>query len=264
MSALARTSQRDCRTRTTGENCTASESWTRTKYTYDSFGKLTASTGSLVNPFQYTARESDSETGLYYYRARYYEATSGRFVSEDPIGFGGGDLNLYAYVGGDATLKVDPSGHQLICPFFNPGCIQQQHLSDCAKKVLQPYFPGLNLDSVIISPGLPGFATLAPGFDPGAITLNGTIFYQPGYFSGTAEGLSYLGHELTHVGQEGSGYLPPNYLRDYFRNLANGQSAFDAYQNIGAERAATAMENRIFDDLFDKNKMNVICKGYCK
>ncbi len=47
-------------------------------YTYDSFGKLTASTGSLVNPFQYTARESDSETGLYYYRARYYDPSTGR------------------------------------------------------------------------------------------------------------------------------------------------------------------------------------------
>ncbi len=54
-------------------------------YTYDSFGKLTASTGSLVNPFQYTARESDMETGLYYYRARYYDPNAGRFISEDPI-----------------------------------------------------------------------------------------------------------------------------------------------------------------------------------
>jgi uncharacterized protein RhaS with RHS repeats len=47
-------------------------------YTFDSFGKLTASTGSLVNPFQYTARESDTETGLYYYRARYYDPSTGR------------------------------------------------------------------------------------------------------------------------------------------------------------------------------------------
>jgi YD repeat-containing protein len=44
-------------------------------YTYDSFGNLTASTGSLVNLFQYTARESDTETGLYYYRARYHDQT---------------------------------------------------------------------------------------------------------------------------------------------------------------------------------------------
>ena len=42
-------------------------------YTHDSFGKLTASAGSLVNAFRYTARESDTETGLYYYRARYYD-----------------------------------------------------------------------------------------------------------------------------------------------------------------------------------------------
>ena len=47
-------------------------------YTFDSFGKQTASTGSFVNPFQYTGRESDSETGLYYYRARYHDPASGR------------------------------------------------------------------------------------------------------------------------------------------------------------------------------------------
>jgi len=46
-------------------------------YTYDSFGKLTASTGTLTNPFQYTGRESDSETAIDYYRARYYDPTAG-------------------------------------------------------------------------------------------------------------------------------------------------------------------------------------------
>ncbi|HXJ17122.1 MAG TPA: RHS repeat-associated core domain-containing protein, partial [Candidatus Polarisedimenticolia bacterium] len=44
-------------------------------YTFDSFGKQIASNGSLTNPFQYTAREFDTETGLYYYRARYYDPT---------------------------------------------------------------------------------------------------------------------------------------------------------------------------------------------
>jgi len=78
-------------------------------YTYDSFGKLTASTRSLVNPFQYTARESDTETGLYYYRARYYDSNVGRFASEDPIGFKS-DLNLYRYVRNKPINFRDPSG----------------------------------------------------------------------------------------------------------------------------------------------------------
>ncbi len=67
-------------------------------YAYDSFGKLTASTGTLANPFQYTGREFDQETGNYFYRARYYDQNVGRFISEDPLGFKGGDPNFYGYV----------------------------------------------------------------------------------------------------------------------------------------------------------------------
>ncbi|MFZ0413467.1 MAG: RHS repeat-associated core domain-containing protein [Candidatus Acidiferrales bacterium] len=78
-------------------------------YTYDSFGKQTASSGSLTNPFQYTARESDPETGLYYYRARYYDPSTGRFLNEDPTGFKGG-INLYGCVGNDPINKTDPDG----------------------------------------------------------------------------------------------------------------------------------------------------------
>jgi uncharacterized protein RhaS with RHS repeats len=57
----------------------SSSASTANTYIYDSFGKLSASTGTLTNSFQYTGREFDQETGLYYYRARYYDAsTSGR------------------------------------------------------------------------------------------------------------------------------------------------------------------------------------------
>jgi len=77
--------------------------------TYDSFGSLTDSTGSFANPFRYTGRDNDSETGLRYYRARYYDPAVGRFISSDPIQFLGG-LNFYAYVGNNATNWSDPSG----------------------------------------------------------------------------------------------------------------------------------------------------------
>ena len=78
-------------------------------YTYDSFGNLTASTGSVVNPLQYTGRESDAETGLYYYRARYYDPNAGRFLSEDPSDFNGG-INFYAYVANNPINWIDPLG----------------------------------------------------------------------------------------------------------------------------------------------------------
>ncbi len=78
-------------------------------YTYDSFGKLTASSGTIPNPFQYTAREFDQETGAYYYRARYYDQNVGRFISEDPIGLKGGP-NFYDYVSNDPVNLIDPRG----------------------------------------------------------------------------------------------------------------------------------------------------------
>jgi RHS repeat-associated protein len=79
-------------------------------YTYDSFGKLTASTGSVTNRFQYTAREFDSETSLYFYRARYYDSITGRFLSEDRMRFQVGP-NFYNYVRNRPVDLVDPSGN---------------------------------------------------------------------------------------------------------------------------------------------------------
>jgi RHS repeat-associated protein len=79
-------------------------------YTFDSFGNTTASSGSLTNPFQYTGRELDSETSLYYYRARYYDPRPGRFLSEDPLGPKKDGPNLYAYVSNNPIMSVDPTG----------------------------------------------------------------------------------------------------------------------------------------------------------
>jgi len=90
-----------------------------------------SSTGSLANPFQYTARESDPETGLYYYRARYYDPSIGRFISEDPIRYAGGSLNFYAYAGNDPVDYIDAFGTSPTCD--KPKCFAQlkyRHVQD--------------------------------------------------------------------------------------------------------------------------------------
>ena len=77
--------------------------------------RLTASAGALSNPFQFTGREFDQETTIYFDRARYYDPATGRFVSEDPIGFTGGQ-DFYVYVGNSPTGFIDPSGLLGISP----------------------------------------------------------------------------------------------------------------------------------------------------
>jgi RHS repeat-associated protein len=76
---------------------------------YDSFGNLISSSGSVTNPYRYAGRELDSQIGLYYNRARYYDPAVGRFVSEDPLGLSGG-ANFYAYVRNNPTNLTDPLG----------------------------------------------------------------------------------------------------------------------------------------------------------
>src|SRR5258708_62132 len=78
-------------------------------YAYDSFGKLTNSSGSLTNPFRYTARDFDSEINLQFSRARYFDPATARFLSEDPARFGAGQ-NFYKYVLNDPIDNTDPTG----------------------------------------------------------------------------------------------------------------------------------------------------------
>jgi len=75
-------------------------------YRYDSFGNIISQTGSLNQPYTYTGREYDSETGLFYYRARYYAPKIGRFLQEDPIW----NTNLYGYCFNNPVNYFDPLG----------------------------------------------------------------------------------------------------------------------------------------------------------
>jgi RHS repeat-associated protein len=74
---------------------------------YDPWGVATQ--GASTSGHAFTGREWDAETGLLYSRARYYDPDSGRFISQDPLGFGGG-RNFYDYVGSGPITRIDPTG----------------------------------------------------------------------------------------------------------------------------------------------------------
>jgi RHS repeat-associated protein len=77
---------------------------------YGPYGEPQKLTGSR---FRYTGQILISELGIYHYKARAYAPKWGRFFQTDPIGYEGGDLNIYAYVGNDPVNNTDPTGTQL-------------------------------------------------------------------------------------------------------------------------------------------------------
>ncbi|RLP52930.1 MAG: hypothetical protein D6160_18130 [Ketobacter sp.] len=88
----------------TGHNGTTEETTS-----FDPFGAPTLTIPNSGNELLYTGREYDQNTGLYYYRARYYDIDTDRFISEDPLGFEAG-INFYAYVNNNPINFNDPTG----------------------------------------------------------------------------------------------------------------------------------------------------------
>ena len=86
-------------------------------YSFDPYGNLTASTGTIANPLRFAGDYWDAETGFYYLRARYYDPTTGQFLSRDPAV--AATRQPYSYVGDNPLNGIDPTG---LCDGFDPGC----------------------------------------------------------------------------------------------------------------------------------------------
>jgi len=92
-------------------------------YVYDSWGNILSASGPTTNPFRYAGRSgyyNDPDLQELHVRARFYDPTSGRFVSRDPLVFADG-VNLYRYSANRPTSLTDPSGLQPPLPPSHPG-----------------------------------------------------------------------------------------------------------------------------------------------
>jgi RHS repeat-associated protein len=127
-------------------------------YAYEAFGATTV-TGTTANTYDYTGRETDA-TGLKYYRARYYHPTLQRFLTEDPLQFGSGDVNLYGYVNQNPLSARDPLGLQAVMPaplpipiplppVFVPGTPENLQFADSMAEAIRRILDSLAKDSPV-------------------------------------------------------------------------------------------------------------------
>ncbi|MGH2918842.1 MAG: RHS repeat-associated core domain-containing protein, partial [Solirubrobacteraceae bacterium] len=92
---------------------------------YDPYGNPTTPTTAATNPFGYAGQYTDHTTGLIYMRARWYDPTTGQFITADPSGHASGETNLYRYAAGDPANHVDPSGLCSVLPWSSNSCFAE-------------------------------------------------------------------------------------------------------------------------------------------
>ncbi len=116
-------------------------------YVYDSYGRRSQVIESVIQPYSYTGREFDVESGLYFSRARYFDANTGRFLSEDPIRFRAGDQNFYRYVFNNPVNFFDPFGLEVGDWWDVPANLQRS--SEIAQELLQTHQGHNDLDDAM-------------------------------------------------------------------------------------------------------------------
>ena len=135
---------------------------------YDSFGNVTSETNPAIDTlFSYTGRPFDDATGLQNNLNRWYDATVGKWLSEDPISFSAGDANLYRYVGNSPTQFTDPGGlEDLDLSFFSDASSSPSSTNNIANAVDDGFAEARQLFRDVIRDSFNG------DFDPGDIKVS--------------------------------------------------------------------------------------------
>jgi len=165
------------------------------QYYYDAFGVITEETAVVNNPFRYAGYEYDSESELYYLKARHYDPTIARFMQEDTYRGSIRDplsLNLYTYCNNEPIKYYDPTGHVV-------SAADKQNLTASQQKQVQKYTDDYN-------------AAKAKGDKAGMEAAHAgaeAVRNSAGYSGGT-DGSGYTSTTSKNSGSSSTSQLPVN------------------------------------------------------
>jgi RHS repeat-associated protein len=172
-------------------------------YTYDPLGRRIATTAgdgtelarsALGNRYLFQGREYSWDTGLYYFRARWYDPVTGRFLSNDPIGISGG-LNMYVFAGNNPVNFRDPFG---LCTDDNYPSLSQWHWYDSVYSYL--WQTGRNAANYFGAPWINTYHAAGAYYDNPTL-VNGCYLAQSYLPVVIAAGLAGLGPAAEGVAQ---------------------------------------------------------------
>jgi len=175
-------------------------------YTYGPYGDLKSSSGSITTPFQYAGQYTDSESGLQYLRARYYDPASGQFVSIDPLR--SLTMQAYAYTRDNPLSATDPSGRGTIqlCMAGSAGLGAGGIVQSCTAVGISGTFPYLSLGNTITVGG--GGASPSLSLTAQVMVSNANSIRDlggPFYYGGGTAGLGPVGGYEQFWGKDACG-----------------------------------------------------------